>query len=405
MERKEQILKYAEEIEENIIQFRRLLHQHPELSMKEYETSKRIAEELRRLPGMEVYTDLAGGTGVMGVLRGKLPGKCILLRADIDALPVEEENGLEFCSVNPGCMHACGHDAHASWVLGAAMILSQMQEALPGTVKFVFQPGEEMGRGAKEMLEGDHILENPRVDMAFAAHAWPSVEAGKIAIARRYAFGCPGAFSIVIKGKGGHGSWPHLAVNPIMVAGDICTRLPRILSERIDAVEPRVISIGAIHAGVPGVGNVIPEECTMNGTIRATDMEVMKQLAAEIERVVKSCCDLSGAEYEYKSHIGMYGVENDPAMTKLCLTAARKVLGGENAYVIEKDNLGGENFSEYSRRVPAAYLYVGIRNEKLAKPFSLHSPEFMLDESVLKKAAAVFAALIFEANESADFAF
>lgn len=152
------------------------------------------------MPQMEVYTGLAGGTGVMGMLRGKLPGKCILLRADIDALPVEETNDLEFRSVHPGCMHACGHDAHASWVLGAAGILSQMQESLPGTVKFVFQPGEEIGRGAKEMLKGDHILENPRVDMAFAAHAWPSVEAGKVAIARRYAFGCPGGDS---QGKAG----------------------------------------------------------------------------------------------------------------------------------------------------------------------------------------------------------
>lgn len=399
MEMNELILKYAGEVQDSIVQFRRTLHRYPELSMKEYETSQRIAGELRKIPGMEVSAGLAGGTGVMGVLRGKLPGKCVLLRADIDALPVEEVNDLEFCSENPGCMHACGHDAHASWLLGAAMILGRMKDILPGTVKFVFQPGEEIGRGAKEMLEEDHILENPRVDMAFAAHAWPSVEAGKIGIARRYAFGCPGAFTVTVRGKGGHGSWPNLAVNPIMVAGDICTRLPRILSERIDSVEPRVISVGAIHAGVPGVGNVIPEECTMNGTIRATDMEVMKQIAESIEKVVKSSCDLSGAEYEYKYHLGMYGVENNPEMTRLCLSSAREILGEENAYIIEKDNLGGENFSEYSRRVPAAYLYVGIKNEKLVKPFSLHSPEFMLDESVLKKAAAVFAKIVFKANE------
>ncbi|MCH4110136.1 MAG: amidohydrolase, partial [Eubacterium sp.] len=186
-----EIRRSGEEIEPELIEIRRLLHRHPEASMKEYQTSAIIAEQLETIDGVQVYKGLAGGTGVMGILHGQDEGngKCLLLRADIDALPVEEKNGLPFASENPGFMHACGHDAHAAWVLGAAEILSRLRDQFSGTVKFVFQPGEEAGKGAREMVEQDHILENPKVDMAFAAHAWPSIDAGKIGIARRYAFG------------------------------------------------------------------------------------------------------------------------------------------------------------------------------------------------------------------------
>ncbi|MGC4020388.1 MAG: amidohydrolase [Muricomes sp.] len=340
----EKIKQEAEDLEPYLIELRRYLHRTPELSMQEFHTAEKIAEELNKIDNMKVYTNLAGGTGVMGVLEGNYPGKCIILRADMDALPVEEVNDLEYKSQNAGCMHACGHDAHITWVLGSAIVLGKFQGEFPGTVKFVFQPGEESGEGAREMIEDNQILENPKADMAFAAHAWPSIEAGKIGIARQFAFGCPGAFQIKIKGKGGHGSWPHLAINPIMIASQICMTLPRIISERIDEVEPRAISIGSIHAGKEGVGNVIPPECVMAGTIRATKQEIMEQIAAEIENVIKSCCNLFGAQYEYTTQCDICAVENNKELVSVCKKCAEKILGQDQVFVVEQDNLGEKTF-------------------------------------------------------------
>lgn len=387
---------YGKEIEEQLIAFRRSLHEYPELSMEEHRTAEKIAEALREIEGMEVHTGLAGGTGVMGILKGNLPGKCVILRADIDALPVLEDNDLEFKSKNVGCMHSCGHDGHATWILGSALLLSRLKGEFPGTVKFVFQPGEEIGRGAKEMILDDKILENPKVDMAFAAHAWPSIPSGKIGIARKYAFGCPGSFQVTITGKGGHGSWPHKSVNPIMTACQICTTLPRILAERVNVIDPRVISIGTIHAGT--VGNIIPDECTFSGTVRSTKRETFTKIFDEIENIVKHTCEMDGVQYTFSKRGSVDAVENNAELVNVCCDCAKKVLGEENGYIIEEDNLGGENFSEYSIRVPATYMFVGIQQEGIA-PFDLHSPEYILDESVLVNASKVFAALIFEVNK------
>lgn len=297
-------------------------------------------------------------------------------------------------------MYACGHDAHATWILGAALILSNMVEDVPGTIKFVFQPGEERGFGAREMIEQDKILENPKVDCAFAAHAWPTIESGKIGIAQKYAFGSGGGFNIKIKGKGGHGSWPYLAVNPILIASQICTMFPQILSDKVNSVHSRVISVCSIHAGKEGVGNVIPDECTICGTIRGTREEAMKIMTTEIEKVVKCCCELHGAQYECNCGYHFGGVANDSKMVNIVQKSASDILGDENAFIIEDDNLGGENFAEFSSRVPSTYMFVGIKNDKLSEePFALHSPKFMLDENVLAKAAAVFAKIIFDVNE------
>ena len=240
----EQIKEEAEQCREELIQFRRELHQHPELSMEEYKTSHKIAEKLRCLKGMEVITGAAGGTGVIGILKGtKGPGKTVLLRADIDALPIEEKTGLPYASETAGVMHACGHDGHAAWLLGSAMILSKLRSHFPGNVEFVFQPGEENGLGGKKMVEEDHILENPAVDAVFAAHAWPGAAAGELHVAKRCAFGYPGSFEIQVTGRGGHGSWPHECVDPIAVANQIYSGLQQIVSRRLPETAPRVLSV------------------------------------------------------------------------------------------------------------------------------------------------------------------
>ena len=390
---REKIKKIAKEREAELIQIRRTLHQHPELALQEVETARLLADNLRKLPGITVYEHMAEGTGVVGILKGsKGPGKCVMLRADIDALPIEEQTDTEFKSKNPGKMHACGHDAHATWILGAAMILSQLRDEFCGTVKFVFQPGEECGKGAMALIEKDQILENPKVDAVFAAHAWPTVRAGKIGIAAKYAFGCPGGFSLKIIGKGGHGSWPYECINPITIAVQICSALQAVVAENLDSTEPRVISIGSIHAG--DAGNIIPDECIVRGTFRATEMEIMEQIAAQIERVVDGITAMHGAKYELDVFIGGEAVKNDPAMIALSKKSAEEILGEGNCYIIDKKHLGGENFAEYSSRVPGCYMFVGIANDQTEGRFGLHSPIFEIDEEVLAPAAAVFANIV-----------
>lgn len=387
---KERIISISKEIEEELIQTRRQLHRHPELALQEVRTAKFIAEKLKVIPGMTVMEGMAEGTGVVGILRGgKGDGRCVMLRADMDALPVEEQTDCEFRSEEPGKMHACGHDAHVTWILGAAMILGRIRDSFAGTVKFVFQPGEERGLGAGALIEKNRILENPKVDAVFAAHCWPSVRAGRIGIAEQYAFGCPGGFEIRITGKGGHGSWPYLCVNPITCAVQIYTALQGIAAEEIDSVEPRVITIGSIHAGE--AGNIIPDTCVMKGTIRATRMDIMKQMAARIKETAEAVASMHGASAEFQVHMGDGAVENNPQLVELCRESADEILGKDQCYIIRKKHLGGENFSMYSSRVPGCYMFVGIATDRTEGKFGLHSPVFEVAEEVLAPAAAVFA--------------
>ena len=213
----EKIRKTAEKIAPELVNIRHELHQFPELGVDLPKTHEIISRELKKIPELEITEHAAEGSGIIAVLHGeKGEGKTVLLRSDIDALPIEEPGELSYKSQNPGCMHACGHDGHATWLIGAAKILSEIKDELTGQVKFVFQPGEEVGKGAPVMIEKDKILEN--VDMAFAAHGWPSVESGKIGIVRRYAFGCVGNFDVKIYGKKGHASWPEQTCDPIAAA-------------------------------------------------------------------------------------------------------------------------------------------------------------------------------------------
>lgn len=391
-----EILAMAEEIRPRLIELFREFHRHPELSTEEHETAARVLSVLREIEGLEITTGVAG-TGIVALLHGtKGPGKTILLRADMDALPVEEHSGVPYASLYPGKMHACGHDGHTTWLLGAALLLSRLRHRFSGTVKFVFQPAEESCSGGKRMVLEEKVLENPKVDAAFAAHAWPTVEAGQIALAERYAFGMNGVFSITITGRGGHGSAPHLCVDPIAVAHQIYGALQQVISRKVDEREPRVLTVGSIHAGPVERGNIIPETCVMRGTIRGLKKEVMEQMMREIRSLSEGIATLNGATCQVEGSCYDPAVENDPAMSSLCLQAAREVLGEQNAYILHAVNLAGEDFAEFTTRVPGAYFYVGIANEETRGRFGLHSPLFKLDESVLHTTAAVFAQLALE---------
>lgn len=381
----------AAEIEPELIEFRRDLHMHPEVAGEEFRTAEKIAEALRRIPGMQVREHLSVGTGVVGELHGaKGDGKCVMLRADIDALPQDEMTDVPFKSTVLGKMHACGHDAHASWLLGAARILGEMRDEFAGTIKFVFQPSEERGGGAYDYIHKDNILENPHVDAAFAAHAWPFVEAGKIGIAAEYPFGCAGRFSVNFVGKGGHGSWPHKARNPITAAVQFCQAAADIAANKLDSTEPRVVSVCSLHAGKPGVSNIIPDTCLVEGTARATEQAILRQIGEELERAAEAVSMMH--EIEHQSNIEMIGVpvHNDPELVGLVRSCAGEVVGDDNAYIINKKHLGGEDFALYSELVPSCYFFAGIADPDDETP-DLHSQYFKLDEGVIATAAQTFA--------------
>ena len=398
----EKIKALAAQITDELIAFRRDLHMYPELSNEEHYTASRIAEELDKIEGMEVFRGLAGGTGVMGMLHGKKgSGKVVLLRADIDALPIQEETGLPFSSCNPGVMHACGHDAHATWLLGSAKILAALQEEICGTVKFVFQPGEEGGGGGPRMVQGSKVLENPAVDAVFAAHAWPEIDAGEMHVAH-CAFGHAGGFTIKVTGKGGHGSWPHECIDPIAVSHQIYGGLQQIVSRRLHETAARVLSVCTIQSGPQFKSNIIPDECTMTGTLRSDRREVIAEMERLVAQISKQIAEANDATAEVTTRYGE-AVINTPEAIPFALNAGAKILGADKVKEDLMPHLGGEDFTEYITRVPGAYVFAGIATPETKGKFGLHSNKFVLEESVIPNMAAVFAQMAVDFMEKGSF--
>ena len=399
----EQIKQKAAEYAEYLTEFRRDLHRHPELSMQERRTAQKIEEALKQIPGMEVQAGLTGGVGVVGLLRGKKgPGKTVLLRADIDALPIQETTGLPFCSQNEGVMHACGHDGHTAWLLGAAKILADLQEEFCGCVKFVFQPGEEGGGGGRKMVQEENVLENPKADAVFAAHAWPEIPAGQVHVARRCGFGYPGSFAIQVIGRGGHGSWPSQCVDPIAVANQIYGGLQQIISRRLPETAARALSVCTIHSGPQDKSNIIPDCCTMTGTIRTDSEPAMQQMIAQIQQVAQGVAQANDARAEVTARYGG-AVLNTPEAVRFCIQAAAKIVGQQNALIDDQPHLGGEDFAEYTSRAPGAYVFAGIATPETQGKFGLHSSDFVLAESVVPQMAAVFSQFAVDFLEKGGF--
>ena len=390
------IRKLAGELGPELTEIRRELHQYPELGLELPKTHEIISRKLHEIPGLQVQEHRAGGSGIVAVMKGgRKEGGTVLLRADIDGLPIEEKGDWGYKSKNPGCMHACGHDGHAAWMIGAAKILSQIRGEWGGCVKFVFQPGEEVGKGADILIGEDRVLEEPSVDMAFAAHGWPSIESGKIGIARRYAFGCVGSFRVKIMGKKGHASWPEQTVDPIAAASEVYQHIPAILARKISGTASKVMSVTYMQAGDPKVRNIIPASCEFGGTMRATKRETLEMMGRELKKEAEAVCAVYGASCEVEAQTHGGAVENAPELLEGVRRAAEQVLGPNQAYVIEEDHLGGENFAEYSARVPSVYLFIGIRPRDQAEVPGLHSPEYRFDDRALAGAAGTFAAIAY----------
>jgi amidohydrolase len=367
-----------------LVEIRREIHMHPELGFEEIETSKLVSEWLERF-GLEVKRGWAK-TGVVGLLQGGEPGKTVAIRADMDALPLEEANQVPYASAVRGKMHACGHDAHMAILLGVAKFFSSMKEKVKGRIKWIFQPAEEGGGGGRVMVE-ERVLENPEVNAIFGAHVFPFLPIGKVGVYEREGLAATDRFTIKVIGQGGHAASPHVTKDPILAAGHLITQIHSIVSRNINPLESGVITVGKVIGGT--AFNIIPDEVELLGTVRSLNPQVREELKCRIEQVVKGVAGSFGINYRFDFEYGYPVLINDSKMTQLVISACSKGIGKENVEVL-KPSMGGEDFAYYLQKVPGSFFRLGCRNEEKGIIHPYHSSLFDIDEEVLPFGVEMF---------------
>ncbi|MBX3071228.1 MAG: amidohydrolase [Thermomicrobiales bacterium] len=361
-----------------VIADRRHLHENPELGFQEFKTAKFVAERLEAMGVEDIRTGIAI-TGVTGLIHGAKPGTgpVVLVRADMDALPILEENDVEYRSKTDGTMHACGHDAHTSMLLGIARILMNRRNEFSGTVKLLFQPAEEGGGGARVMID-EGALEDPHVDYVFGQHVAQQSPIGMLECRGGPAMAAADRFSIVIQGKGGHGAQPHLCIDPISVGAQIVTALQTIVGREIDPVDKAVVTVGAFNAGE--ASNVIPDTAELRGTLRSFSPEVREHIGRRVGEIAAGVAQSMGATVAYEYNPGYPSTVNDPGMATLVREIASDVLGEEN--VSEGPlHMGAEDFSYFLEQRPGAFYFLGSANEARGLTWGHHHPRFDIDEA------------------------
>lgn len=371
-----------DEIMPGVVADRRYLHTIPELGLQEFKTSAFVLERLQALPVEDIRTGLAV-TGITALLRGTKPStgpeKVLLLRADMDGLPILEETGLEFASQHAGAMHACGHDGHTSMLLGIARVLSDRRDQFSGTVKLLFQPAEEGPGGAKPMIE-QGVLEDPHVDVVFGMHADARHPVGTIELAPGPIAASMDGAVITIQGVGGHGASPHMAVDPVIIAAHIAVALQTIVSREIDPIKPAVITVGMIRSGE--AANVIPDTAEMRLTIRSFDPSVRELQERRITEIATGVAEAFGATARIDYWHGYPAMVNEPEMTALVIEAATEAMGEERV-IIGPPQMGSEDFAFFLLERPGAFFNVGTRNEARGIIWDHHHPRFDMDEDGL----------------------
>jgi amidohydrolase len=365
-----------------LIGLRRDFHSRPELGFREFETSRRIQGYLQAL-GLEVKS--LAQTGVVGLLRGKRSGKTVMLRADMDALPIQEENDLPYRSQCPGVMHACGHDGHMAMLLVAAKILARHREELAGCVKFVFQPNEEVA-GAGAMIEAG-VLRDPAVDAAMALHLWSALDSGTLGVSAGPVTATLSVFELAILGKGGHTGFPEAAIDPILAAANVVQTVQSIQTREISQLKPTVIMFGSINGGTKA--NIVPESVRLAGSLRylyeagtpgAEDPE------GRFERIVKGVCEAHRTRYTLSFNLENRAVVNHPELAALVRRCAQDTLS-DSIRVVDYSCLAAEDFSEYCRQVPGVLSFLGTGNRSKGSDFPHHNPRFNIDEDSLPRGA------------------
>jgi amidohydrolase len=393
---KEKIRQLASQYAPETIEVRRHLHANPELSYKEFETSAFVQERLRTLG---VSYEIKATTGVVGLIKGKNPEKRVIaLRADMDALPIREENNIPYKSRHEGVMHACGHDAHTSILLGASKILHELRAEWEGTVKLIFQPGEEKNPGGASLLIKEGVLDNPRPQAIFGLHVHPGLEVGKFSFRGGPSMASADEIYITVRGKGGHAANPHLTVDTILVASHIVVALQQVISRNKNPFTPSVLSISSFQGGF--TTNVIPSEVKLMGTFRAID-ETWRFHAHElIQRICNSIAHGMGAEVDVLVDVGYPIVKNDEILYPVARMKAEEFIGKENVKETEM-RMGSEDFGFYTQEIPGCFYRIGVMNEAKGITSGVHTPTFNIDESAIEKGMGMMAwlgATIYENN-------
>lgn len=369
------------------VQLRRHLHAHPELSYQEHKTARYVAETLTQF-GLQPVEGIAD-TGVVALIEGRNPSKKVVaLRADMDALPIVEQNQVPYKSTTPGVMHACGHDVHTSSLLACARILNEVKDQFEGSVKLIFQPGEEKNPGGASIMIREGVLDNPRPASIIGQHVMPLIPVGKIGFREgMYMASCDEIYLKVV-GKGGHGAAPELGVDPVVIASHLIIAMQQIISRNANPRQPTVLTFGKFIAD--GATNVIPNEVNIAGTFRAMNEEWREQALQKITKLATSLAESMGGRCEVDISRGYPYLENNPALTRRIKEAASQYVGKENVLDIDI-TLGSEDFSYYSQVIPASFYRLGTRNEAKGITSYVHTPTFDIDEGALKIAPGLMA--------------
>lgn len=377
------ILEEAISYEEELTDIRRTIHKNPEAGFEEYQTAKLVSEYLKSL-GINVLENVAH-TGVVGLLKGSHPGKTILLRADMDCLLMPELTEVEYKSTKANHMHACGHDAHTAWLLGAAKILSSKREQIHGNIKFIFQPAEEIGEGAIKMIE-EGILENPKVDFAVAAHSAPEVPTGMIAVSYGTVLAAWSSFKIEIIGKGSGGASPHKSIDPISLGFQVYESLQHIISRKIDPSEPVVLSVCKVNSGT--ANNVIPGSLIMEGTVRTKtiDSNIIKDM---MEKAIKSVVESNNGKYVFDFTNMSPCLKLDSNISEFAEESCKQLLGTNKVIKLNNAGMGSEDFAFISERVPSSYLVIGTGSKEKNILTPAHNSLFDIDDEALPIGSAV----------------
>lgn len=358
-----------------VVALRRHFHTYPELGAQEFNTQQKIIDELSAL-GLQPKKIAV--TGVMADLQGTLPGKTVAIRADIDALELQDECGKPYQSQHPGVCHACGHDGHTAMLIGVAKILVDLKAELSGTVRFLFQPSEErFPGGALAMIAEDALL---GVDSIIGTHLWQPLSVGTIGITYGPMMASPDEFTITINGKGGHAAMPHQTIDALLVGAQVVVALNTIVSRSVDPMEQAVISLGVFKAG--DTFNIIPDTAILTGTVRSFNESMRTLLFERIEQVTKGICEAAGATFVFEKYLGFPPVINNPAISKILANAGSETLGRENVLTINPV-MGGEDFSHYLEKADGAFMFVGIGNKDAGIIHPHHHPKFDMDEKAL----------------------
>ena len=384
---KERIKSLAQAYKQEVIDLRRHLHSHPELSFKEFQTAAFVAEKLKEIGITEIESKAT--TGWSALIKGKNPEKKVVaLRADMDALPIIEANEVPYKSQNPGVMHACGHDAHTASLLGAAKILNEVRDQFEGTIKLIFQPGEEIIPGGASLMIKDKVLENPRPNSILGQHVMPMIPAGKVGFRSGLYMASTDELYLTIKGKGGHGAMPETFIDPVLISAHLLVALQQIVSRVANPKIPSVLSFGRVEA--LGATNIIPNEVKIQGTFRTLDEAWRAKAHEKMRLIAQGIVEGMGGQLDFEIRKGYPFLKNEPALTARSVEAARAYLGAEN--VLDLDIwMAAEDFAFFSQEVDGCFYRLGTRNEARGITSGVHTSTFDIEEEALEIGAGLMA--------------